>query len=179
MKTMSDALEFFIPGMPAPGGSKTAFVPKRKDGSIVMRKGTNNPVVNVTDAGGKANAEWKKVCRAYGRKFMMQSKPFECAIKVEFIFFLRRPNDHFTAGNRERGILKPDAPVYHITKPDALKYARATEDGLTGAVWKDDAQNVRICSEKKFAGPNDQTGCFVRLVILAPVRPPPAQATLL
>lgn len=176
---LNPVLTFFIPGVPAPGGSKSAFVAKRRDGSLVMRKGTNIPVVNVTDAGGKANKVWKTVCSSYGRKFMMSTRPFECALKVEFIFFLRRPNDHFVGSNRERGILKPDAPAYHISQPDAAKYARSTEDGLTGVVWKDDAQNVRVCSEKKYAGPNDQTGCSVRLVILAPIKREPAQKTLL
>jgi Holliday junction resolvase RusA-like endonuclease len=175
---MSDTLEFFIPGMPAPGGSKTAFVPRRKDGSLVMRKGTNSPVVNVTDAGGKANKEWRKVCAGYARRFMMGSPPFPCALKVEFIFFLRRPNDHFVGGNRERWTLKADAPAYHIGPPDALKYARSTEDALTRIVWNDDSQNIRICSEKRYAGKEDQTGCIVRLVLFPTLKAQSAQQTL-
>lgn len=163
---MSDTLEFFVPGTPAPGGSKKAWVPRRKDGSMIYRAGTKSPVVNVTDAGGKANKEWRKVVAAYGRKFMLSSPPFECALKVEFIFFLRRPNDHFTGNNRERGILKPDAPVFHAHKPDALKFARSTEDALTGVIWRDDSQTVRIASEKRFAGQNRETGCIVRIEIL-------------
>lgn len=175
---MSDVLEFFIPGIPAPGGSKTAFVAKRRDGSIVMRPGTNQPIVNVTDAGGKANKEWRKVVSWWGKKFMMGSKPFPCAMKVEFLFFLRRPNDHFIGGNRERGTLKPDAPAYHVSPPDALKFARSTEDALTRILWLDDAQNVRISSEKRFAGPNDQTGCIVRLELLTACNPRSAQQIL-
>lgn len=165
-------LGFFVPGVPAPGGSKSAFVAMRRDGSIVMRPGTKIPVVNVTDSAGKGNKEWRAAVAWNGRKFMMRTPPFPCAMRVEFIFFLRRPNDHFTAGNRERGILRPDAPPYHIQKPDALKFARSTEDALTGIVWRDDAQTVHISAEKRWADNGQQTGCIIKLFPLAIAKGP-------
>jgi len=161
--------EFFIEGTPAPGGSKSAFVlMDKRTGKPRCRPGTNYPIVNVTDDAGKANKEWRKVVAWTALKFMMSSRAFpkEVGFKVEYIFFLRRPNDHYTGSNRERGILKPDAPPWHLQKPDALKFARSTEDALTGIVWADDSQTVRICSEKRWAENGQKAGCTVRIIPL-------------
>ena len=180
---MNEPLEFFIPGTPAPGGSKTVFPIWKRDGTLLTKilNGRVWPIFNVTDDAGAGNKEWKKVCAGYARKFMIGTRPFTCALTVDFIFFLRRPNDHFIAGNRERGTLKPTAPPWHTGKPDALKFARPTEDALTGIVWADDSQTVRVSSEKRYCGANDQTGCIVRLVVLSTDQPqsPAVQKTLL
>lgn len=163
---MIPSLLFFVPGSPAPGGSKTAFVARRGDGSIVMRPGTNQPVVNMSDAGGKANKEWRKAVAAYGRVAMAGRKPEPGPCKVEFIFFLARPKStHFRSG-KFSDQLREDAPVYHTKAPDALKYARSTEDALTGIVWNDDSQTVRLCAEKRWCNADDKPGCSIRVVFV-------------
>lgn len=172
---MTNTFEFFIPGEPAPGGSKSAF-PIYRNGKLVLKDG--RPIIRMVDSGGERNETWKKVVTAYGRKFMMAARPFTCAMQVDFIFFLRRPNDHFISGNRERP-LKDDAPAYHISKPDALKFARSTEDALTGVIWQDDSQTVRITSEKRWAEGVARTGCTVRFTVLTIDRPEPVQKSLL
>lgn len=159
-------LELWIEGTPAPGGSKTAFVARRGDGSFVMRPGTNVPVINMTDA-GKLNKVWRKTvgmdalrqCRAKG--WTITDRPVKCV----FNFWMRRPNDHFQGNNRDRP-LKEGAPRYHDMKPDVLKLARSTEDALTGVVWKDDAQVVAQTATKQFCNPGERTGCRVRVTLL-------------
>lgn len=120
----------------------------------------------MVDAGGKGNAEWKKAVAIQARSFMQGTAPVECAVKVEFIFFLRRPKAHFRTGKFAE-ILRDDAPVFHTQAPDALKYARSTEDALSSIVWKDDSQNIRLCTEKRWCGPEDKEGCAIRLVLLS------------
>lgn len=156
---------FFVEGSPAPGGSKTAFVARRGDGSIVMRPGTNVPVINMSDAGGKANKEWRKIVTLTGKAFMAGARPFDCPFKVEFVFFIRRPRSHYRTGKFAH-LLRDDAPMYHTQAPDALKYARSTEDALTDVIWKDDSQTVRLCSEKRWASDAEKEGCAVRIVFL-------------
>lgn len=160
-------LEFslFIQGSPAPGGSKSAFVLTDKATGQPRRRANGSIIVNVTDAGGERNKKWKADATIQARSFMKGAKPFEEPIKVEFVFYLRRPQIHYRTGQWAH-MLRPDAPEYHTQAPDALKYARGTEDALTGVVWKDDSQNVRICAEKRWMKAGEKEGCAVRIVVL-------------
>lgn len=115
-------ISFFVPGIPAPGGSKNAF---RVGNRIV-----------VTDAGGKRNKAWRKAVAAAAVKAIAEYK--HCistgALRVEMIFYIQRPKSHRKGG-----------PRYHTYRPDLLKLARSTEDALNGLVWMDDSQ---ICEEE-------------------------------
>lgn len=164
-KGMTEPIRFFVAGNPAPGGSKTAFVARRKGGEIVMRPGTNVPIINMSDAGGGRTKVWRKAVAWEGRRVMMTEKIIEGACKVEFIFFLKRPQNHFRSG-KFAGIPKENAPLHHTQKPDCLKFSRSTEDALTGIVWRDDAQTIRICSEKRWCGPEDTPGCAITVIPL-------------
>lgn len=172
---------FFIRGDPAPGGSKTAFVARRGDGSIVMRAGTNIPIINMSDAGGAANKNWRRTVTFTGRAFMQGRRPYVGAMHVEFTFYIRRPGVHFRTGKFSH-LLRDDAPQYHIQAPDALKFARSTEDALTGVLWEDDKQTVRLVSHKVWCEGDEESGCEVRFSFLAPQTAPrvqPMQPTLL
>lgn len=157
-------LTFFCEGDPAPGGSKSAFVARRRTGPLVTRP-DGSPVVNVTDSGGKRNKNWRKVVAWTARSFMAGKKPFEGPIKVEFVFYFRRPGSHFRTGKFAH-LLRDGAPVHHTQKPDALKCARSTEDALTGVIWIDDAQNIVGRQEKRWCAIGEKPGCAVRLIIL-------------
>ena len=159
-----NAISVRVIGTPAPGGSKNAFVPKRKDGSFVMRPG-GSLMVNVTDAGGKANKEWKKAVAIQARAFMRSSPPHEGPIEVELAHCIKRPKNHFRTG-KFSGVLSESAPRYHTQKPDALKFARATEDALTGIIWVDDCQNVKLTTVKRWCYPGEQPGCIVSITYL-------------
>ena len=168
---MSPTLSFFCHGKPAPGGSKTVFPVWKSNGrggwELVLKwmNGRPWPIFRITDDAGKGNKTWRAAVAAQARAWMQSALPVECGVKVEFIFFLKRPQSHFRTGKFSH-ILRDDAPKYHLHAPDALKFARSTEDALTGIVWKDDATNVRICSEKRYCGPEDKEGCAIRLVLL-------------
>lgn len=174
---MNPPLSFFVVGTPAPGGSKSAIPIWRKDGSLVttIRNGRVWPIFNMIDAGGERNDEWKRDCKQQARHFMQGAPPFDVAMKVELVFFMQRPLKHFIANDRSRP-LREDAPAYVTKMPDALKLARSTEDAFTGIIWVDDSQTVRICSEKKWCGPEDKPGCAVKIILLASA---PVQDTLL
>lgn len=165
---MSNLIEFFVEGIAAPGGSKSAYVPRKRDGSFVFRAGSNSPVVNMTDAGGKKNKEWRKLVAIAGRKFMKGAPLILSPLKVEFIFFMPRPKSHYRTG-RNAHLLHTEAPLWHVQKPDALKLARSTEDALTSIIWRDDCANVRICAEKRWCHSLDKPGCQVRIIAIEPV----------
>lgn len=123
-------------GTPAPAGSKKA-VPMGK-----ARWG-------VVDANDKAKPWKREVTQAAGRAMedsgtQLLTGPLE----VRFTFYVRRPKGHTGV----RG-LKPSAPPFPTTKPDALKLARGVEDALSGVVYGDDAQIVTELLEKRYGTP--------------------------
>ena len=156
-------LQFFAQGIPAPGGSKTGFVPRYKDGTPVTVKG--RIVVNMVDAGGARNKEWRKLVGWAAKKAMIDARieaPFNEALVVLMEFLIKRPANQFGS---KGGVpyLRADAPVHHIIAPDALKFARSTEDAMTGIVWSDDAVNITNIQSKRYAGPNENPGCCIAI----------------
>lgn len=158
---------FFIQGVPAPGGSKTFFPVWRAGGKLViqMKNGREWPIIRVVDDAGDGNKRWREAVTLQARSFMRGAKPFTGPVKCEFVFFLRRPKSHYRTG-KFATLLREDAPRFHDHRPDALKFGRSTEDALTEVLWADDAQTVRVCSEKRWMNAGDQEGCAVRLVLL-------------
>ncbi len=117
-------LSFTVYGTPQSGGSKTPMG-KRANGSIILRDA--NPKVY----------PWKdQVAQVAGREMGMNALFRDCALQVEYTFFLRRPRSHY----RSNGDLKPSAPYYHIKTPDCTKLVRGTEDAMKGVVFHDDSQ---------------------------------------
>ncbi len=132
---------FFVPGIPAPGGSKKGFyIPKLKR-------------VIITDAAGQRNKNWRSVVSMVGRD-SYRGDPVEEAMAVEVVFVMPRIKGHF----RSNGELKPNAPTYHTVKPDGSKLFRSTEDALTGIIWRDDSLIVHQCVTKVYGA---QCGAFV------------------
>ena len=157
-------LTFFVTGTPKPGGSKSAFAMRRKDGSIITRP-DGTPIINVVDAGGKAGKDWRKVVAEAGKRFMKCGDPYTFPIRVSFVFYMARPKAHYRTG-KFKHLLREDAPVYHTQTPDALKLARSTEDALTRIVWKDDAQNVSVTAKKEWASISVVGGCSIFIEII-------------
>lgn len=150
-------IRFFVPGLPAPGGSKQAFVPlNRKTGEPYRGKG-GRIIVNVVDDAGKRNKAWKQEVAKAALIAMKLADlaPLTGALHLELLFQMPRPKFHF----RSDGLsLRPNAPQHHITRPDCGKLARSTTDACTGIVWRDDGQIVVDHGEKAFS---DQPGCWV------------------
>lgn len=125
-------VSLFVPGVPAPGGSKTVFR-------------TPSGKVNVTDAGGERNKNWRAVVAtvAYAH---FRGLPMDGPLEVSVVFVMPRPKSHF----RRNGTLRPNAPRLHTNKPDATKLWRSTEDALTGILWRDDSTICRQAVEKVY-----------------------------
>jgi Holliday junction resolvase RusA-like endonuclease len=129
-------IEFIIPGKAQPAGSKRAIPFARANGQGLG--------VRVTDDNPKAGA-WKErvalvAAAAYG------GPPLTCALRLVVVFNRLRPKGHF----RKNGLLKPGAPLYPTTKPDATKLLRGLEDACTKILWADDAQIVEQQVTKRY-----------------------------
>lgn len=129
------SIDFFVPGNPAPGGSKRAFVIK---GRAVL-----------TDAAGKRNKAWKQDVKAFAAAAMCARPLFDCPLAVTMAFTLLRPAS-----------VKESKRPYPTVKPDVLKLARSTEDAMTGVVWRDDCTTVDLILTKRYG---DKPGCIVRV----------------
>ncbi|WP_051945692.1 RusA family crossover junction endodeoxyribonuclease [Verrucomicrobium sp. BvORR106] len=142
---MNQQLSFFIPGVPAPGGSKrfVGFGKKTKRAILI-------------DDAGQRNKDWRTAV-GWAAHEHFKGEVLTGALKVTFTFFMPRPKGH----HGKRG-LRPSAPTFPITKPDALKLARSTEDALTGIVWRDDAQVVDGGQKKRYAD-TCSAGCLVEI----------------
>lgn len=133
------ALSFRVLGHPRPAGSKTGFWNERQKRFLLR------------DASPKS-APWKRavanvatVAKSRRRAVGLLVGP----VGVRFEFFLPRAKSHFGAG-RNAETLKADAPAWHLSRPDALKLARAAEDAMTAVVYYDDAQIVREMISKDY-----------------------------
>jgi len=125
-------ISFFAPGIPAPGGSKRAFIVK---GRAVL-----------TDAGGAKTKNWRSVVAMAAHTAMNGSPPLTGPVSLRVIFLMPRPKAHF----RKDGSLKPKAPEVCSKRPDTTKLLRAVEDAMNGIVWKDDSLVVKQYAEKLY-----------------------------
>ena len=119
-------IRLFIPGIPKPKGSVSAFPYKRKDGtvgtSIVHRAGAWEGTVATA-----ASEQWPH-------------PPLQGAVTLRIRYFMPRPK---TA--------KPSKRPHPHVRPDIDKLERAVLDGLAGVVFADDAQVVAIDHRKVYA----------------------------
>lgn len=174
-------VSFFVRGEPAPGGSKNAFVPTDKNGNPYRRE-NGGIVVNVVDAGGKANKVWRKAVGWTG-KGKFHGQLLTGALEVKYTFYMPRPKAHFGTG-KNASILKADAPEFHLQKPDALKLMRACEDALTGVVWVDDCTTIEAVTRKLWNTDNEiaahyhHPGCLIEISEILSRREQPQELLL-
>jgi crossover junction endodeoxyribonuclease RusA len=78
--------------------------------------------------------------------------PLDGPVEVVLAFRFARPNAHFLPANRSRPepVLRPDAPYFHITVPDADKVGRAGLDALSSVAFGDDAQVAELRVTKRY-----------------------------
>ncbi len=148
-------IELFVPGIPRPGGSKTATLIRKKGGEIVMKNG--RPLITTRDD-AKGNAEWKQTVAYFARQ-AYDAAPMATPLRVTVTFIMPRRKGDYGSG-KNAGRLKPNAPVYHTVKPDATKLMRSTEDALTGILWIDDALIVKQELTKVYG---DKPGAHIKL----------------
>lgn len=142
-------IEFWVPGIPQPGGSKRAFPIKRKDGSVGVAVSDDNPKVK----------GWREVVVAYATEAC--TSPLEGPVRLEIEFFLPRPQGHFS----KKG-LRASAPLFPAVRPDTTKLVRALEDALAGLAWRNDAQVVIQNASKLYCAEGAQPGARVRIAAL-------------
>lgn len=124
-------VEFWVPGIPRPGGSKRAFPIRKKDGTFVK--------MGVTDANPHVK-EWRSdIINACQKVF--SGPPLMGPLRFEVTFVMPHRKQDFKTG-KNAGVLKDSTPKYCTTRPDNLKLRRSTEDALTGILYGDDAQIV-------------------------------------
>jgi Holliday junction resolvase RusA-like endonuclease len=138
---MGRLVEVFVPGEPAPGGSKRAFV-------------VNGRAVVKDDC--RRNGPWRDRVASFARE-AHPGPPLEGPLALTMTFVLARPKGHYGAG-RHSGRVRPSAPAHPTVKPDTTKLVRAAEDALTGVLWRDDTQIVRQTAAKRYACPGEAPG---------------------
>jgi Holliday junction resolvase RusA-like endonuclease len=134
-------ISFFVPGVPAPGGSKR----------YLGHRGGKAILVDTC----KRNKDWRSVVAMCAKEAMQCADPIDCALEVEMYFNMPRPKYHYDS----KGLVKDkflNAP--HVIKPDVLKLARSTEDAMTGIVYRDDSQTVSLKAVKFY---DMKAGCLI------------------
>ena len=143
---------FFVPGNAQPGGSKSAFYNKRLGRAMVVDACKKNPA-------------WKKTVAHYGQRANPSGKLLTGALKVQMVFHIQRPKSHFRTG-AYASQLRPDAPIWHLVKPDTTKFVRAAEDALTGVLWVDDARIPKQVNDKEWCEPGRIAGVWITVWVL-------------
>jgi Holliday junction resolvase RusA-like endonuclease len=140
-------------GMPAPQGSKRAFVNKKTGRAQVVESSKDrvnlwrSDVVNACD----------KV-----RENIPDFIPFDGPIRLTFVFRMPRPKSHYRTG-RNAHLLRDNAPAYPAGKPDLDKLIRSTADAMTTAgMYRDDSQIVDLGQTRKlYCAPNERPGALI------------------
>lgn len=158
------ALEFTVLGVPAPKGSSRAMIRGDKPVNVPSGSNVNRDALQSWDAAVR-NAAVAAVDWAHGMDLVVSSAPTpgvyfgQHPLRIQIVFRMRRLKAHFHA---KTGQLRADAPKYHITKPDAGKLLRATEDSLKGIVMLDDSHFSEVMARKVYANPGRE-GAWIKI----------------
>ena len=82
-------------------------------------------------------------------KEQFTGKPYTDALKIRFVFHIKRPKAHFRTGKYSNE-LKKTAPVYHIKRPDVDNYVKFYMDCMNNVVYLDDSQVIDIYAKKEY-----------------------------
>jgi len=126
-------IQFTVHGIPAPAGSKRAFVVK---GRAV-----------VTDASAKSRP-WKALVADAAAQAMNGAQLLRGPLCLSIVFHVPRPKGHIG----KHGV-RPSAPRFPAVRPDVDKLSRAVLDALSGVLYIDDAQIVEKTVAKYYGEP--------------------------
>lgn len=142
-------ISFFVAGVPAPQGSKSAVV---RNGRAIMFEQN------------KATMPWRKQIALHAKGAML-NRGLEivdgAALSIEAVFFMPRPKSHYG----KHGLLK-SAPRHCSKKPDIDKMARALLDGLSDIVFDDDSRITVLTARKQYAVDKLGTGVHVTIEVI-------------
>ena len=82
-------------------------------------------------------------------KEQFTGKPYTDALKIKFVFHIKRPKAHFRTGKYSNE-LKKTAPVYHTKRPDVDNYVKFYMDCMNKLVYLDDSQVIEIYAKKEY-----------------------------
>lgn len=134
-------IKFFVPGVPAPQGSKKAF--KRGKKIVLVEMSEKLPA-------------WREQVAQVASDHAPDT-PLDCPVRVHMDFYLPEPK-------------KSRFKDYPAGVPDADKLARAVNDGITaGKLWTDDSRVVSLHVHKNWARAefDDPAGVHVSIEPLA------------
>lgn len=152
--TWKRVASFWVPGEPAPGGSKKPFVYKDKvTGKHRASMAPDN----------KRTKPWMTNVAAVVRQ-QYRGEMLTGPVRCDFAFYMPRPRCHYRTG-RNSQLLKDSAPLmWHTVKPDRTKLVRSTEDAMKGIIWKDDCQVCAGPSYKVWS--NGEPGAMIDVYVL-------------
>lgn len=138
---MTPHIEVFVEGIPKGQPRARAFA----------KRG----MVRMYDPG---TAEGWKGAIALALRPYLPTEPIQGPVWLELEHTMPRPKSHYTG----KGVLKPTAPVYHVSKPDADNLLKAAMDALTQlGMWHDDDQVCQVRVTKKYG---ERPGALIRIV---------------
>lgn len=141
--TPASEVAFYVVGLPATKGSSRGLPFHRANGKLGVRVINDNPRGKPWQAEVKAAA-----LEQLGARGIMTGP-----VAIDMVFYMPRPKGHYGTG-RNRAALKPSAPRFPTTKPDADKMVRPIKDALSkGVLYIDDAQVVDLNARKRYADP--------------------------
>jgi len=148
----SKIIQFFVPGIPRPGGSKKGFY-NPKLGRVMMVK-----------AGGQYEENWRQAVAHAALQAMKDEPPFKGAVRLDATFYMPRPKYHYHTSKKSAGKLRLEykGPCPHLSAPDRGKLLRSTEDAMKGIVYADDSQ-VYAGDVEKFYG--ERPGAEIKITL--------------
>ena len=95
-------------------------------------------------------------------------KPADGAVGVSIVFTLPRPKSHYGTG-RNAGKLKSSAPEHHTgPRADIDNLVKAVLDALTGIIYHDDGQVVRVFAAKHYEEAPGHADTHITIYTLEP-----------
>jgi Holliday junction resolvase RusA-like endonuclease len=119
-----------VPGDPIPWSASTN---PKSGGKIIPGR--------VTSQVGKIVEEWKR-CHGHRDLWLEKGRPVQLGLK----FYVTRPKTtHYGSGRNARTLNAVGlASRFPTGRPDLSNLVKLAEDALTGLVWQDDDQVVRL-----------------------------------
>jgi crossover junction endodeoxyribonuclease RusA len=130
-------ITFSVVGHAQPQGSTKAFMPKGARYPVVT---SDNPNLG----------QWRQLV-AHAAQPYAAGGPLRGGVVVLLTFSLQRPKS------------LPKRVREHLKKPDIDKLARAVLDALTGILFVDDSEVVRLTATKQYAAPHQPPGVLISI----------------
>lgn len=124
-------VNFVVFGSAKPKGNKSAFPIRRRDGRMGVAVREGKP--------GSPFEEWRRRVESVVQEVASRTERLEGPVVAKMEFLLPRPAS------------APKSRIWPDVRPDVGKLARAVEDAMTGALYRDDSQIVELNVRKLYA----------------------------